>query len=347
MKTRSLSAALRGVCLLLVTVGCNLQTGGAGPQTWIDAPLDGMTLPLATVLVRSHAASEEGTAQAALLVNGAQVRVDQAGDSSGRLIEFAQPWTPSGPGDYVLQVITLNHAGAEGLSNLVHVRIGDLITDTPTSVLGDVPPLPIIPPPPSVTPSATGGNQPTFTFDKPGNCREGPSTAYEVLTSFLAGMQLPIDGRNADNSWFWLRMQDGDHCWASASTGTPLGPYAETDVIQPPAPPVITTEAPPPVEATTEAPPPQQPPPAPGGFSLNELVCSSEGYTVRLSWKDVAGEQGYRVYRDGALIFSSGANATQYDDTSGNYEAHAYRVEAWNGSGANSTGVKNSMGCLY
>jgi hypothetical protein len=341
MKTRSLSAALRVVCLVLLTAGCNLQAGGAGPQTWIDAPLDGMTLPLAPVLVRSHAASDDGTAQAALLVNGAQVRVDQAADSSGQLIEFAQPWIPSGPGDYVLQVITLNHAGAEGLSNLVHVRIGDLVTDTPTSLL------PEIPPPPSVTPSSTGVTQPSFRFDVPGNCREGPSTLYAVLTSFLAGEEAPIEGRNADNSWFWLLMPGGGHCWAAASTGTPLGPYAETDVIQPPPPPAITTEAPPPVEATTEAPPPQQPPPAPGGFSLNELVCSSEAYTVRLSWNDVAGEQGYRVYRDGALIMSLGANATQYDDSPGNYESHAYRVEAWNGSGANSTGVKNSAGCVF
>jgi uncharacterized protein YraI len=317
-----------------------MPAGGAGPRTWIDAPLDGKTLPLGPVVVRSHAASEEGTAQAALLVNGAQVRVDQAADSAGQLIEFAQPWTPSGPGNYVLQVITLNHAGAEGLSNLVHVRIGDLVTDTPTSLIpGD------IPPPPSVTPSATGASGPSFTFDKNGNCREGPATLYAVVTAFVAGQQLPIDGRNADNSWFWLRMQDGDHCWASAGTGVAQGPFGSTNVIQPPPPPVITTEVPPQV-ATTQA-PPQQPPPAPGGFNVQTLECTSEIYKVRLSWQDVSGEGGYRVYRDGGLIFTTSANATFYDDTSPDYSAHGYRVDAFNGAGATSSAVQNSEGCLY
>jgi len=90
---KTLLSTLQVVGLMLFTAGCNLQAGGAGPQTWIDAPLDGSTLPLGPVIVRSHAASPGGTAQVALTVNGAQVRVDQAADGSAALIEFVQNWT--------------------------------------------------------------------------------------------------------------------------------------------------------------------------------------------------------------------------------------------------------------
>lgn len=330
MRARSVSVTLILACLAILGTACNMPAGGAGPRTWIDAPLDGKTLPLGPVVVRSHAASEEGTAQAALLVNGAQVRVDQAADTAANLIEFAQPWTPSGPGDYVLQVITLNHAGAEGRSNLVHVRIGDVApppltpTDTPVPVTGTPP-----------TPSATVVTAPTFVFRINGNCREGPSTQHAIVTSFLAGEQIPIEGRNEDNSWFWLLVPGGGHCWASAGTGDALGPFGSLTVIIGPTLPVATTEAAPVAPA------------APGPFDVQELQCDASQYVVRVSWQDVSGEDGYRVYRDGSLVHTAGSGGTSYDDTLPDYNAHSYRVEAFNASGSNSTGSKNSTGCLY
>jgi hypothetical protein len=320
----------------MIATGCNLQSGGAGPQTWIDAPLDGMTLPLGPVLVRSHAASQGGTAQVALTVNGAEVRVDQAADGSAALVEFVQNWTPSVPGDYLLQVISSDQAGNLGRSNIVHVHIGELeITVTPTIGVPGITPLPIIPEPPSVTPSATGLSVPIFSFDKNGNCREGPSTQYAVTTSFLAGQKIPIDGRNEDSSWFWLLVPGGGHCWASIGTGVALGPVGSLTVVVPIPLPVATT------------PVPLSPPPAPGNFNVQELECTSENYTLRLVWQDVAGEDGYNIYRDGGLINTLSANTQSYDDASPDYSPHAYRVEAFNGSGTGSTGSKSSAGCVY
>ena len=88
--------------------------GGPGPRTWIDAPLDGMTLELGPIVVISHAASDGGTASAALMVNGEEVRVDEAADSGAELVEFDQTWTPGAEGEYTLQVISTDHAGNEG-----------------------------------------------------------------------------------------------------------------------------------------------------------------------------------------------------------------------------------------
>jgi hypothetical protein len=88
-------------------------------------------------------------------------------------------------------------------------------------------------------------------------------------------------------------------------------------------------------------------PPAAPSLSLNNHVCDATQYVVRLGWKDVQGETGYRVYRDGSLIATLAANATVYDDTSPDYNAHAYRVESFNAIGASSSASKNSEGCLY
>ena len=94
-----------------------------GPRAWIDDPLDGAYLPLAPVVVQSHASWESGTASAALLVNGAQVRVDNATNASDPLASFAQPWEPAAPGDYTLEVVATDTGGNTGRSNpvLVHV----------------------------------------------------------------------------------------------------------------------------------------------------------------------------------------------------------------------------------
>jgi hypothetical protein len=68
---------------------------------------------------------------------------------------------------------------------------------------------------------------------------------------------------------------------------------------------------------------------------------------VRLSWKGVDGEDGYRVYRDGKLVATLSAGTTSYDDTSPDYNADAYRVEAYNDVGASASSTLNSEGCLY
>lgn len=330
MKMRSLWTAVGAGCLVLAATGCNLQAGAAGPQTWIDAPLDGSTLPLGPVIVRSHAASEGGTVQAALLVNGAQVRVDQAADGSAALIEFVQNWTPGNPGDYVLQVVSTDQGGNPGHSNMVHVHIGDLpITFTPTA---EIAPLPIIPPPPTFTPTATatataiGGGGPSFAFDKNANCREGPSQVFNAVTAFLSGQTVVIEGRNEDSTWFYVRIPGDGVCWVSAVTGAPSGPYANTPVIASPVLPPLA---------------------APGKFNVENVQCDAGKYVVGLSWGDVGGEEGYYVYRDEALIATNSADETSFNDTPPDYSPHKYRVEAFNAGSAASTGSKASTGCVY
>jgi hypothetical protein len=319
--------------------------GGPGPRTWIDAPLEGMVLDLGPVIVISHAASEGGTARAALMVNGEEVRADEASDSAAELVEFDQTWTPETEGEYTLQVISTDHGGNEGRSNLVTVCVGQATANCEiASVPSDTPEL-LTSETPTLTPTATAAevNIPTITFDQSANCRLGDSTAYDVVNGFDIGETLIIEGRNAATTWFWVLMPGSNaHCFVAGSTGTLAGPYQTVPVITPLPLPVTDTP-----ESGGEEQPEAGAPATPGNVQAVEVACSAQGYKVKIQWSDVDDEDGYRVYRDGALIATTGANATSYTDTPPNTSAHNYGVEAFNDAGTSGRPVANEDGCLF
>jgi hypothetical protein len=156
-----------------------------------------------------------------------------------------------------------------------------------------------------------------------------------VVTAFQQGAQARIVGRNADSSWFVVSMPGGGTCWVAASTGTPSGPFSSAPV-----------QAPPPLPPT-DTPVPAQPPAAPGNLHIASEVCSAEEFSVNLEWSDVSGEDGFRVYRDGALIATLGQNQTGYTDSPPDYNAHSYGVEAFNGSGTSARPSVQEDGCLF
>jgi len=448
--------------ILIFLAACTLPTGGApGPRVWIDAPLDGEILAFGPVVVKSHISSEGGTASAALLVNGVQVREDAPTDPSAPLTSFAQVWEPTSPGEYGLEVVATDSAGNTGRA-LVRVqisvetyipplcRLDQLVAPellepadgasvpagaadhtpvhfawsypepscrpsgyyinlsepdgsadhlvwgfiTPSALyttgnwplpagcyywqvaaspghVGEGPPSEVrrfciassvasIPevitvtasvPLPGITvtipPAIPPGLIPTFIFTSNANCRQGPDTAYEVVTSFYANDQVTLEGRNNNSSWYWALIPNSNsHCWVSGKTGTPQGPFDSLVVI--PAPPLpATTVAPPPVVvATTPAPAPVAPL-APGKFSISTKSCTSSEYVVTLNWSNVNGELGYRIYRDGALIATLPENSTTYEDASPDYNSHSYQVQSFNNTGSANSSAQNSEGCLY
>lgn len=337
-------------CIFSIVISSCGRSGGPGPRTWIDTPLDGSTLPLAPVVVRSHASSGSGTASTSLYVNGVQVRVDSVTDPTNPLIEISQVWQPDAMGDYVLQVVAADSDGNEGRSNTVHIRIGEQVVNPepieggqdpePVEAADPIIPAAIITDTPTPLPSV-----PTFTFGTNANCRAGPSTQYAVDASFLEGLSAQIDGRNqSDPRWWWVLTSNGGHCWVSDSTGTASGPTGDVQVVAAPPPPVVIiptdTDTPPP-------PPPQTPPSAPANLSVTNHICASPTYSVTLGWFDQAdNEQGYRVYRDNTLITTLGANANSYTDNPPGSGPYTYKVESFNGVGsANATTTDG--GCIF
>ncbi len=112
---------MRSTPTLLITLllaACNFpvpQTiAQAGPQSWIDAPLDGSQLPLAPVDVISHAGDSAGIAQVEFSVNGVVISANAAPDTTKTLLTMKQQWMPQTPGSYTLRVRAQNAPGVWG-----------------------------------------------------------------------------------------------------------------------------------------------------------------------------------------------------------------------------------------
>ncbi len=228
---------ITGLLLVLIFLSaCAPGVGSNGaPQVWIDTPLDGSSLPLATVDVMSHATDPGGILQFELGVNGEVVNTAGAA-ASGSLIYVRQTWDPPAPGLYILEVRAMNNAGV--WSNYAQVLV---------TIAGE-PSAPVLEP--SLTPTQTSGPTPTLPpyvliLYTNSYCRAGPGEMYDILATILAGVTNPptIEGRNQANTWWYLGLPDGSHCWALMLTGTPSGPLREVPVLLDPATPTPSPTA--------------------------------------------------------------------------------------------------------
>jgi hypothetical protein len=144
-----------GLILLLtaLTAGCNLPQarslvlpGGAGPQAWIDAPLDGMHLPLSLPYdIVFHITSDSSVAQGELSINGQVLATLPNPVAGSNLAALHQGWTPLAPGEYTIRARAENSAGQWGDYAEAVVEVGQP-TSTPTLTLTSTP---------TFTPSAT------------------------------------------------------------------------------------------------------------------------------------------------------------------------------------------------
>lgn len=167
------------------------------------------------------------------------------------------------------------------------------------------------------------------------NCRFGPDTVYSVITSFKKGTELPAEGRNSNNTWWWVLIGGGQHCWVSASLVEVFGPATSLPVIPAPSTPVPTV--------TSQAPAPT----APVQLFYENVVCNGQVYNISLRWTDTANnEQGFRVYRNGSLVTTLGANSTQYTDSPPYGGPYTYAVEAYNSAGTSAQATITESGCI-
>lgn len=89
-----------------------------------------------------------------------------------------------------------------------------------------------------VSPTPSGA---FFVVDVGANCRFGPGTVYDRITSFAEGTYVTLVGRNTDSSW-WLLLTGNTNCWISATTGHTTGPTGNIPVVAaPPTPTAVAT----------------------------------------------------------------------------------------------------------
>jgi CSLREA domain-containing protein len=168
---------------------------------------------------------------------------------------------------------------------------------------------------------------PMMLFYQNAFCRKGPGTEYDTAAAYEQGQEVELIGRSEPGrpQW-WVTVL---RCWVSDSTGKTRGPVEELLIW--PSPP---------------APVPLTPPESPARLRLTDVVCDAKQYRVSIGWIDQAdNEDGYRVYRDGILIATLGANATSYTDSPPKPGPHTYEVEAFNDGGASNRLTVQDKGC--
>ena len=178
---------------------------------------------------------------------------------------------------------------------------------------------------PSATSPATEGTPGAtiLTVDANTNCREGPGTSYAIVIQLVPGTNYQMLARTADNKyWVVTEIGKSNPCWVPAEFSNAFG---NVNLL-----PVTTPSAP------TSAAGVLQPP---TGLTYR-YECSFNGVnsdiTVRLGWTDRSNnEDGFRVYRDGALVAELSANTVKYTDlfAGGAAVTYSYRVSVFNAAG--------------
>jgi hypothetical protein len=218
---------------LIWLTACNLNLQShSTPQAWIDAPLDGMVLPLAPYELVAHASDQTGISQIEFNVNGAVIG-SEAG--SGPLFTAHQNWTPAAPGDYLIEARGMNSGGSWSEYAEAKVVVQGEATVPPEPTLPAATATPASSPTPAFTETPSA---PTLTLTENANCRRGPGVVYDALTSLLKGKTVPITGKSDDGYWWLVRIPTKELCWVSSVTGNSQGNTGSVPVVQAPPTPV-------------------------------------------------------------------------------------------------------------
>jgi hypothetical protein len=164
------------------------------------------------------------------------------------------------------------------------------------------------------------------TLNRNAFCRLGPSTGYFAERTYTVGQQVVIEGVSAPGLpvWYWALIPgESGHCWLSQLVVDVVGPAENLAIIQ--AMPVPTT---------------------PTQLTIVRRVCATrQAYTILLQWVDASDETGYRLYRNGELLASLPANATNYTDQPPFGGPYTYELEAINQYAVSSRASVQDPGC--
>jgi len=274
----------------------------AGPQSWIDLPLDNSTLSLGKLNIIVHASDAEGVASFEFYVNDQMILSAETLEHK-RLESMQIEWTPPGLGEYMIGVRGINMTGTAGTLATSLIRItGEEALPAPLPEPQSIP----------ATATITLTMQPTVTLTPEvpsltsvvaimnANCREGPGTAYEVYGNLIKGEKAVIHGRLADSSWLLIALVGrSSNCWVAASTVDVVGDLGEIEVVSAPAQP-----NPPPVDVPPPASVDTTPPAIFGAATDKSSMCASDTIRSNVVAVDEGGID--YVYAEWNIINNSG-----------------------------------------
>ncbi len=167
------------------------------------------------------------------------------------------------------------------------------------------------------------------TFSKPllyindnTQCRTGTSSNFQAVAALSRGITVELVGKDTSQSaWLIHAPNNAGTCWVLAGDGSPSGDYESLPEVTP-------------------QPSTQKPPGMPAFVGWPWFCTYSDGVmykaTVNLSWIDPAHDaNGFRVYRQGALIADLPATTTSVIDTIDVVIGTdlPYSIEAYNDAG--------------
>lgn len=206
------------LCLLLV--GCNLPQNLNAPQAWIDAPLDGSTLPLASYDIVFHAYAQGDPGAVKLTINGQPVSLDSI-SLDQPLVAIHYLWNPQQPGSYTISALTQDRKGVWSSPHSHTVMIG---SSSPTPTLtSTLTPTYTLTSTPTATPTAATPTSAGLTFintTQPSQVRRGSCLPNQLTFEVATNQANEVQGIVV-----FTQLQDANSSQASGwDQGTALSP---------------------------------------------------------------------------------------------------------------------------
>lgn len=219
------------VCCALISSlllsGCNMmapapqapQVGSV--QTWIDAPLDGSTIPFAPYEIVLHAYDPTGVTQVELMANGSLLATLPNANSNQGLALLKYMWSPPAPGNYTLSARAQSGNGLPGSEANAVITVAGA---SPTPVVSFTPTLVD-----TLTPTTVPSFTPTLI---PAQLAFTPQISaseffYGTCGSNQVTIQVHATGPNLSGVLLFLRLKDqssGETTdWDGGSAMTPSG----------------------------------------------------------------------------------------------------------------------------
>lgn len=212
------------VLALVVASLAACDTGGQGvqgiqsnslPVVAIMSPTSGARFTLGQeILVQASASDAAGVTRLELWANGVLLGGE---DSPSPLSTFGATirWVPSAPGQYTLEVRSINRQqqAAALTSVVIFVDQGIAPTPPPTNT-------PAAQPTPTTIQPTQTTCIPSLVVNRDLDMRAGPDNAYQAIGRIVAGGTAQITGRNADSSW-WQVSFSKIQGWVPAADATP------------------------------------------------------------------------------------------------------------------------------
>ena len=172
-------------------------------------------------------------------------------------------------------------------------------------------------------------------------CWFGPGAEFGTVSSLAEGIEVPVIGVGELPGWWIIDNPrfPGVACWVEEDD-LEIDPTLDLSA--------LPEYQAPPLNALEEN--------GGGGGALKApsnlkaaTTCASPTYNVKLTWNDNSNnENGFRIYRDGALVGMVGADITQFTDNNPtNSNGHTYTVRAYNAAGESSAVAVSSVGCIF